>query len=168
MVSGVGMAAALETAFNSAVQAGLVQTAIASALGAVGSGVSVMAADPVQAQRFAVYLALQEAATALQLASDLMNSAPPLPGAVAAAPGSTVSSSTSSCGGQDIKVWYPVGIAFIIFASVTMLVLVGVAAFRVGVSRGSAQAVHPGKFADDGYDKHPPQYSPPEKVHPEP
>ena len=166
MASGVGKSAALETAFNSAVQAGLVQAAIANALGALGSGVNVMAADPVQAQRYAVQLALQQATSSLQVASNLVNadSAALSPTAAAATTGGG-SSSPASCGRQDIKVWYPVGIAFIIFASVMLLLLVGAAAFKAG----AATAVHPAQKVSDPEDFEPKsQHSPAEKVHPYP
>lgn len=56
-----GETGTLETAFNSAVQSGFVQAALQQALGS--SALAVMPADPVQAQRLAVQVALSLAST---------------------------------------------------------------------------------------------------------
>lgn len=56
MNTSAGDAATLESAFSSAVQSGLVQQALQTALSS--SSVTVLSADPVQAQRLAVAVAL--------------------------------------------------------------------------------------------------------------
>lgn len=165
-----GQVAVYETAFNSAVQAGVIRAALQRALGS--SDVNVLPADPVQAQRFAVAVALStttgtsaggstggtdgaEAGSPppVVVAPPPLQQAAPAPTKASAAPSAppppAITNATpqqqctcSSDGTSIDKRWLAVGIAFVVLFGVSMTVVVGLLAHKAG----AASAAAPGKY----------------------
>jgi hypothetical protein len=104
----------METNFNSAVQAGVMQSAVANSFPGAGA-LTVMGADPVQSQRFAVATAALSNGSAYSVV---------VPATETAAP--------QGCP-ATFKEWVGVGTAFIIVAGVSLLALIGLIMFRVGM-----------------------------------
>lgn len=117
---------ALESAFSSAVQSGLVESALQQALGT--TSVSVLAAEPVQAQRLAVTVALGLATR------------------------HTVDSAfLTQCANDEkmAKEWYAVGIAFVIAFGVSLIACcAGFAGYKIGSRlERTSSGMPPGKPA---------------------
>ena len=124
IAAGSANAAALEAAFNSMVQSGVVEQALQTALGA--SYLNVLGADPVQAQRIGQSSSAAACQFALTAVAPLSTSAPAC--ALAPAPATA----------KSFKPWYGVGIAFVIAFGVACGV--AAAAYKAGRAAGARGA----------------------------